>query len=104
MFDFEKKVSIKFQLESDRSELATKLSEIEIDIEKEILRLENLKIERNKVEEELKKKDLSISTLQKLTGRLEKNGFETPKKKETVLTISSDEDKNGPIWEMPGYN
>ena len=97
-------MTIKFQLESDRSELEIKLGEIDKDIEKEILRLENLKIERNRVEEELKKKDLSISTLQKLTGTLEKNGFETPKKKPTVLTISSDEDKNGPIWEMSGYN
>lgn len=97
-------MTVKFQLESDRSELETKLGEIDKDIEREILRLENLKKERTRVDEELKKKDLSISTLQKLTGRLQTNGFETPKKKPTVLTISSDEDKNGPIWEMPGYN
>ena len=32
------------------------------------------------------------------------NGFETPKKKTAVLMISSDEEKNAPIWEMPGYN
>ena len=89
-----------FQLEAERSELEKKQNELD----EQISRLEALKVERNRVEEELKKKVINISTLKKLTEKLEINGFETPKKKTAVLMISSDEEKNAPIWEMPGYN